>query len=72
MIVNLYKNKQNFWSEVFPETDIIVSEAIVKGVNPWYYYKILKYDIIRTKTSRSSLKIVCRKKYVRLCKDYKY
>ena len=58
MTVNLYKNKQKFWSEVFPETDTIVSETIVECVDPSYYYKILKYNIICTKTSQSSLKSI--------------
>ena len=49
--VNLYKNKQNSWSEVFPETDIIVSEAIIELFYTSYYYTVLKYNIIRNKTN---------------------
>ena len=54
--VNLHKNEQNFWSRVFKEIEIIMSKNIVECVDPSFYYKILKYNIIRIKTGQSRLK----------------
>ena len=62
LTVRLYKNKQYLWSEIFPGTDIIVSETIVESVDPSFGYKLLKYKINCNITNQTSLKELCRNK----------
>ena len=62
LTVHLYQSEQYLWSEIFPGTDIIVSETIVEGVNPSFGYKLLKYKINCNTTNQTSLKELCRNK----------